>query len=40
MVVVLYDARTGSDTYGMTQQVTMSAEGVRQLLITDPEEQG
>jgi dTDP-4-dehydrorhamnose 3,5-epimerase len=33
MVVVLYDARTDSDTYGMTQQVTMSAEGVRQLLI-------
>ncbi|MSX03144.1 MAG: dTDP-4-dehydrorhamnose 3,5-epimerase [Actinobacteria bacterium] len=33
MIVVLYDARSDSPTYRMTQQVTMSADGVRQLLI-------
>lgn len=33
MTVVLYDARTDSPTYRMTQQLTMSPEAVQQLLI-------
>ncbi len=33
MTVALYDAREGSPSYGMTQQVTLSEQGIRQLLI-------
>jgi dTDP-4-dehydrorhamnose 3,5-epimerase-like enzyme len=32
-MTLLYDARAGSPTHGLTQEVPLSAEGVRQLLI-------